>query len=190
MKAKYRIKSWETMINEFGFDHYGTIDCERGFTVKMMPLCGTTVEKDCRNLGTWGISQDMIEEYTEYEIGDAIRVRNDNAPIVTRYYVCMIGDRVLTVEHPDHADPLVEGEDWGCCRTFDRIVEEPKEEYLDLNANIGRVFVGEDGEFFQSTHPFSEEEVKNLYNAKVRLLVSIDPETGKAVTKSLKVGEA
>jgi hypothetical protein len=189
MKTKYRIKSWEKMVEEFGIESRGSINCKIRFTENMKPLCGMTVEKDCEELYGYTISLDVIEEYTEYEVGDAIKVRSNNGLIVTRYYVCMIGDRVLTVEYPDHADPLVEGEDWGCCRTYDRIIEEPKEEYLDLSANIGRVFVDEDGEVFQSTSSFSEEWVKNWHNAGGRLLVSIDLETGKAVTKSLKVGE-
>ena len=189
MKTKYRIKSWETMVDVFGVNQSGFIDCEHNFTEDMKTLCGATCEKDCRDIGTWRISHDMIEEYIEYEVGDAIKVQNGEGPIFDRYYAGMIDDRVLTVEYPDEAFSLLEGVDWECCRIYDRIVEEPKEEYLDFSKAEDRFFVNRKGEVFQSTSLFSEEGVKNLYNAEVRLLVSIDPETGKAVTKSLKIGE-
>jgi len=39
------------------------------------------------------------------------------------------------------------------------------------------------------TTPVEESILKTWHNDGMRLLVSIDPETGKAVTKSLKVGE-
>jgi hypothetical protein len=189
MKTKYRIKSWNKMFKEFGVNSRGHINCKSLFTENMNPLCGMTVEKDCEELDGYTISPDMIEEYTEYEVGDAIKVQNGKFPIVIdRYYAGMVGDKVLATEYKQGAQCLYDS-DWVYCALYDRIVEEPKEEYLDLSKEEIRVFNDRVGELFFTKYSFSKDDVKRWHNDGMRLLVSIDPETNKAVTKSLKVGE-
>lgn len=78
---RVRIKSWETLVEEFGIDDWGYIPCKFAFTEEMKYLCGRTAKiekivntrdgKSELKLENWNInpnsqytySTDMVEHY-------------------------------------------------------------------------------------------------------------------------------
>jgi len=66
-----KIKTWEEMANEFGFDAWGDIDCECSFTNRMeaeLPP-NRIINIDAQYFwwedGSYDISDDMIEQYLD-----------------------------------------------------------------------------------------------------------------------------
>ena len=66
------IKSWDEMVNEFGLDEVGDIECSHSLTSSMIHLCGKklNIEEinefdevifDVLETEEWNISMDMIK---------------------------------------------------------------------------------------------------------------------------------
>ena len=49
-KMKVRIKEWDTLVEEFGIDEDGDIDCLYSFTTEMKECCGKIIEVNEGNL--------------------------------------------------------------------------------------------------------------------------------------------
>lgn len=72
-----RFREWEDMLEEFGTDSFGDIDCQFMFTKEMRPLCGTEFVIECIKdddliLGhdtSFSVSSDMLE-YVSIEVFD------------------------------------------------------------------------------------------------------------------------
>jgi len=70
---KYRIKSWEKMVREFGVDEdgdvniYGTRNC---FYIEAKHLCGMEIESNDCEVEGWPIKPWMCEEIESYEMTD------------------------------------------------------------------------------------------------------------------------
>lgn len=65
---KVRIKSWKQMVEEFGLNNIGNIECEQSFVLGMKYLCRKKIIIDrihnnrIQDIDDWSISFDMIEK--------------------------------------------------------------------------------------------------------------------------------
>lgn len=73
---KVKVKTWDKMVREFGFDSDGDISCKHFFVEPMKCWCSEEMtikkvieynDKYCmeEDLATWDWSDDMLEEITE-----------------------------------------------------------------------------------------------------------------------------
>lgn len=78
-----RFREWEDMLEEFGADCFGDIDCRFVFTTEMRPLCGTEfvierINDDDLIFGhdtSFSVSSDMLE-YVSIEVFDTKELDN------------------------------------------------------------------------------------------------------------------
>lgn len=96
LKRKVIIKSWKQMELEYGLNHYGSIDCNDGFTKKMEKEIPESRIIEVDDRGFWRkycisycISEDMIlGEYIAP--GTEIEVSDDKENWAKAYFACYI----------------------------------------------------------------------------------------------------
>lgn len=190
---KVKIRTWESMVKEFGTDRDGDIPCRCYFVTYMKKYCGKvfTIKEVSRNgryhldgdddISDWRFSEDMFEDnVVKFKVGDKVIAKRN-----TPYNITTNGWKgVVTIVH-DNGHIRVLGD---CSGNDFEVDVEPK--YFDLDTKCNqKVVITTDGKT-TTARLFNGKDVVKTAEAKCSPDDKFDFNTGALIAFSrLNVNE-